>query len=104
MQPGFSLRMPIKLTGRSSIMAQFVTSLTLDCPPERVFDFISVSANRVKLSPPSLGLFVIKAPEVLTLGSQTEFKVHGFGAVQHVVHEIVEFDRPVQFTEKQTKG
>lgn len=85
-------------------MPQFETSLALDCTPGRVFDFIRVTANRVKLTPPSLGLHIVQGPEVLELGAQVEFKVHGYGIVQHIIHEVIEFDYPHHFTEKQLKG
>ena len=46
----------------------------------------------------------VEAPEVISLGSRLVFKLQGFGVVQQLEHEIIEFDPPRGFREKMTKG
>ena len=85
-------------------MPQFETSLTLPRPPEDLFDFLARPANIVKISPQGIGLTFLSAPEIVEAGSRIEFKVQGWGQVQQMIHEIIAFDRPHQFIEKQVKG
>ena len=51
-----------------------------------------------------MGLTITKAPEVLDLGSQFEFKVQAYGHVLTMIHKITELVRPRQITETQLKG
>ena len=85
-------------------MAVFETSVTLSCPADRAFDFLIVPQNHLKLSPPEVGLVFVQAPAVFEQGSRFDFKVLSFGLVQHMQHEIIAFERPWQFTERQLKG
>jgi ligand-binding SRPBCC domain-containing protein len=85
-------------------MAVFETSLVLNVPPERVFEFSIQPANIVRLSPPELGLKFVDAPEHFSLGSKYEFKVQAWGTVQTSFFEVVEFDHPLSFVEVQLKG
>lgn len=85
-------------------MASFESSLTLDCPQERVFEFLLRPANVAKISPPEIGLHFVSAPEVVELGSRIEFKIQGYGQVQTFLHEIIALVAPTQIIEKQIKG
>jgi ligand-binding SRPBCC domain-containing protein len=85
-------------------MPVFETSVTLDCPRERAFDFLLRPANIARISPPELGLAFTSAPEVVELGSRIEFKVQGFGKVQTLVHEITGLVHPEKITETQIRG
>lgn len=85
-------------------MAVFETSLVLNAPLERVFDFAIRPENIARISPPVLGLRFVNPPEEYTLGSKFEFKVQAWGTVQTSHFEIVEFDRPNVFVEIQLKG
>jgi ligand-binding SRPBCC domain-containing protein len=85
-------------------MPVYETSVTLDCPQERAFEFLLRPQNIVKISPPDLGLAMTKAPEVLDLGSQFEFKVQAYGHVLTMVHKITELVHLRQITETQIKG
>src|SRR5579872_2627011 len=86
-----------------SPMPIFETSVTLDCPRERAFDFLLRPANVARIAPPDLGLSFTRAPEIVELGSRIEFKVQGFGQVQTMVHEITELVHPRQITERQIR-
>ena len=75
-------------------MPVYETSVTLDCPQERAFEFLLRPANIARISPPELGLAFTKAPEVLDLGSEFEFKVQAYGQVLTMIHEITELVPP----------
>lgn len=85
-------------------MALFETSVALAFPPEKVWDFLIRPANLPRLTPPEAGLFVINAPEILSLGSRLQFKVQGMGQVQEFLHEITAFDPQERLTETMLKG
>ncbi len=85
-------------------MPVFETSVTIDCPRERVFDFLLRPANLALIAPPELGLNFTSAPEVVELGSRIEFKVQGFGQVQTMAHEITAMVPHVLITETQIRG
>ena len=85
-------------------MAEFSTSVTVDGPIEKVFNFLIRPANAVKFSPPDLGIVLIDAPEVLQAGSRIEFKIQTWGQVTNLIHEIMTFIEPTQYVERQIKG
>jgi ligand-binding SRPBCC domain-containing protein len=85
-------------------MPEFETSLVVDCPLERAFDFLLRPANIAQIAPPDLGLVFTDAPDVLTLGCRFEFKVQTFGQIQTMVHEITALEPGRQITETQIKG
>jgi ligand-binding SRPBCC domain-containing protein len=85
-------------------MARFEDQFTIQHPPAAVFDFFSVTRNHEKMSAGSLGLSFIAAPERFELGSRLEFQIQGLGQVQTAVHEIIEFERPHRYLERQIKG
>ena len=85
-------------------MPLFETSVTLECPRERAFEFLLRPANVALISPPEMGLSFTSAPEVVELGSRLEFKVQGYGQVQTMVHEITNLVHPEQITETQIRG
>ncbi len=88
----------------SSEMPVFETSVTLDCPRERAFEFLLRPANVALISPPDLGLAFTSAPDVVELGSRIEFRIQGFGQVQTLVHEITHLVHPEQIVETQVRG
>ena len=85
-------------------MPVFETSVTLDCPLDRAFEFLLRPANIALIAPPDLGLAFTDAPEILALGSKFEFKVQAYGQVQTMQHEITQFEPGRQLTETQIKG
>lgn len=85
-------------------MANFETSIAVDFPIEKVFDFFLRPENVMRLSPPDLGLVFVDPPEVVESGSRLEFKIQGWGQVQTLVHEITSLVTPKQIIEQQVKG
>jgi ligand-binding SRPBCC domain-containing protein len=85
-------------------MPLFETSVTLECPPARAFDFLARPANLARISPPELGLSFTSAPEIVELGSRIEFQIQGFGQVQTMAHEITALVPDELITETQIRG
>ncbi len=85
-------------------MALFETQVTLNCAIDKAFDFLVRPANLVQFSPPEWGLHFIAAPEVIELGSRLQFKVQNWGQVMNIEHEVIEFERPARFSERQVRG
>lgn len=85
-------------------MATFETSVQLTTTPEAIFEFLIDTENIVKISPPDAGLVFTKKPDKLSQGAVLEFQIQGFGQVQEGKHEIIAFDEPNYFTEKQIAG
>jgi ligand-binding SRPBCC domain-containing protein len=85
-------------------MAEFETTVTVQCSIDRAFDFLLRPANAQKVSPPTVGLQFISAPEIVEVGSRLEFKIQAYGQVQKFVHEIIQVDRPDKIVEKQVQG
>ena len=53
-------------------MPVFETSVTIECPRERAFDFLLRPANVARIAPPELGLSFTSAPEIVELGSRLD--------------------------------
>ncbi|MCA9014987.1 MAG: hypothetical protein KDA77_06600, partial [Planctomycetaceae bacterium] len=85
-------------------MATFETSVQLSTTPEAIFEFLIDTKNILKISPPDTGLVFTNKPDKLSLGSILEFQIQGFGKVQEGTHEIIAFESPEFFTEKQISG
>ncbi|HTI51919.1 MAG TPA: hypothetical protein VL475_13240 [Planctomycetaceae bacterium] len=85
-------------------MALFESSVAIACPREKAWDFLVRPANLKLITPPDVGLHLVDAPEVLTLGSTLLFKVQGWGQVQQFLHEITAFEEHNQLSEKMIKG
>ena len=85
-------------------MATFEADVRLSCSCETAFDFLVQPENILKILPPESGVNYINVPQRLELGSLIEFELTGIGPVQRIIHEIVEFDQPNSFTERQVKG
>jgi ligand-binding SRPBCC domain-containing protein len=96
---------PLSQPNRKSLpMALLEASVSIRCPVERVFDFLTLAENFTKIVPPDLQLRVVQSPERLALGSRFEVQILGFGVPQNVIYEITEFVQPQRFQESQIKG
>jgi len=85
-------------------MASFEDRVTVQCSVEDVFDFFTITRNHEKMSEGNLGLAFTQAPERFEQGSRLHFDIQGFGQVQSVVYEILEFERPQRYLEQQVEG
>ncbi|MCA9024050.1 MAG: hypothetical protein KDA86_02435 [Planctomycetaceae bacterium] len=85
-------------------MASFEDRVTIQRSVEDVFDYFSVTRNHEKISEGNLGVTFTQAPERFEQGSLLHFNIQGFGQVQSVVYEILEFERPLRYLEQQVKG
>jgi len=85
-------------------MQTFETQVVLPAPIETVFDFIARPENIRKISPPQMGLSFQQAPERISAGVQIAFSLQAFGISRSAVHEIIQFDEPRSFFERQVTG
>jgi ligand-binding SRPBCC domain-containing protein len=85
-------------------MAEFETSVDVSCSIERAFDFLLRPANVVRISPPSVGLKMLSAPEVVEKGSQIQFQIQAFGQIQSFIHHITAVDPVTLIREEQLQG
>lgn len=85
-------------------MPQFETSTFLRCEIDRLFDFLTRPHRVLEILPEDSGVTYTSVPEKLAMGSQVEFDLRGFGPVQKVIHEVVEYVAPTRFVEAQKQG
>lgn len=85
-------------------MAVLETEIEIRCEPARLFEFVNAPANRLRVSPPSVRLELLDAPDELSEGCQLRFEVQAYGQRQKFLHEIVEWEHLVGFTENQIEG
>ncbi len=85
-------------------MASFEDRVTVQRSVEDVFDFFSVTRNHEKITEGYLGVVFTKAPERFEQGSLLHFDLQGFGQAQSVIYEILEFERPLRYLERQIEG
>ena len=69
-------------------MPVYETSVIIDCPQERAFEFLLRPQNIALISPPELGLAFTKAPEILDLGSEFELCAVGLNRVRKELDEL----------------
>ncbi|MBX3440832.1 MAG: SRPBCC family protein [Planctomyces sp.] len=85
-------------------MAVFEDTLWLPCAPSSLYEFLLRPANVSRISDPRLGLNMVSAPDVVSVGSRIVFQVQGFGIVQTLEHEIIAVEAPRLIIEEQVKG
>ena len=85
-------------------MPSLEASVTIRCPVEKAFDFLTQTENLFQIIPDELKLRVVSAPPQLQLGSRLEVQILAFGPPQNVTYEVTDFSRPHRFTETQVKG
>ncbi len=90
--------------GRGEFMANFEDRVTIQRTVEDVFDFFSVTRNHEKITEGHLGVVFTQAPERFERGSLLHFDIQGLGQVQSVIYEIIEFERPLRYLERQIEG
>lgn len=85
-------------------MQKFEASVTLPCSMKEVFEFLIQPPNIKLISPSSMGLYFVTAPERLSLGAKMHFKVQAYGVVREAVHEVTDFTPSTRFIEQQVSG
>jgi ligand-binding SRPBCC domain-containing protein len=85
-------------------MAQFEDRVLVERRVEDVFDFLTTASNIEKVSAGDLGLSFVEAPEKYHPGAIVKFQIMGMGQVRTAVHEVIEFDAPERFVERQIEG
>lgn len=85
-------------------MPLFESSTSLRGSAEKVFDFLTRPHRVLEILPEDSGVVYVSVPEQLSLGSKVEFDLKGFGPVQRVIHEVIEFLPTSKFVESQLQG
>jgi ligand-binding SRPBCC domain-containing protein len=85
-------------------MGKFESDVVVQCPVETAFDFFNRPANLPRLSPETMPMEVLSAPEVLAADSVIKIKVKQWGIAQHIEARVVEYQPPVGFADEQVKG
>jgi ligand-binding SRPBCC domain-containing protein len=85
-------------------MPHFETSTSLSLPIARVFDFLSLSANLVELTPPEFNVRLVEAPERLHLGARVVLQARRWGFSQRLVSEVTAFEPDHLLVDEQRDG
>ena len=85
-------------------MASFEASVQLTTTADEIFEFLIDTENILKISPPDTGLAFTNKPDKLFQGAILDFQIQAFGQVQEGSHEIIEFNSPEFYIEKQITG
>jgi ligand-binding SRPBCC domain-containing protein len=85
-------------------MAALETRSTIGCDRKTLFDFLIRPHQAQVLSPPDFKVTLVEAPEVLALDSVIRFQVEAFGIRQNFTHQVIAFDSPERFVERQIEG
>lgn len=85
-------------------MPEFEARVELACTLEQAFDFLAQPKNIRLISPPQMMLVFDAAPERLSLGARMEFRVQAHGVVRSAAHEIIVWEAPTRFVERQVAG
>ncbi len=85
-------------------MPQFETSTSLSHPVALVFDFLSLSANLVELTPPEFNMRLVEAPERLHLGARVILQARRWGFSQRLVSEVTAFEPNRLLVDEQREG
>lgn len=85
-------------------MSEFQAEVLVRCPLEKVFDFFIRPENLPKLSPETMPIEVVSAPEVIAPDSTIKIKLRQWGIPQQIESRIVEFQPLVGFADEQVKG
>ncbi len=73
-------------------------------PQEKVFDFFSKAENLERLTPAFLRFQITRAPRLMEIGAQIEYKLRVHGMPIHWLTDIEKWDPPHEFVDTQKKG
>jgi ligand-binding SRPBCC domain-containing protein len=85
-------------------MALFESKIEVNTDPGTLFDYIIRPDNIVNLAPSPPTLKFLDAPEKFSHNIQFEFQILGIGPLSNIVYEIIHFEEPSKFIEKQIDG
>lgn len=85
-------------------MPVFEKQMELATDVDRLFDYLIRPSNLQATSPPSIDLFFVEPPEMISLGAILRCNVQAFGQPHQLEYEIVGFERPRGFREKMIRG
>jgi ligand-binding SRPBCC domain-containing protein len=85
-------------------MPHVEASTVLPHPVARVFDFLSVPANLIEVTPPEFSLRLVEAPERLHLGARIVLQTRSWGFSQRLVSEVTAFEPDHLLVDEQREG
>jgi ligand-binding SRPBCC domain-containing protein len=85
-------------------MPALETRSTIGCDRQTLFAFLTRPHQAQVLSPPDFKVTLVEAPQVLQLDSVIRFQVEAFGMRQNFTHQVVAFESPERFVERQVEG
>jgi ligand-binding SRPBCC domain-containing protein len=85
-------------------MPYFEAATLLSHPAARVFDFLSVPANLIAVTPPELNMCLVEAPERLFLGARVVLQARYWQFSQRLVSEVTGFEPDRLLVDEQREG
>jgi ligand-binding SRPBCC domain-containing protein len=85
-------------------MPHFETSTILAPPIATVFDFLSLSAKLVEVTPPEFNVRLVEAPERLHFGARVVLQARRWGFSQRLASEVTRFEPDHLLVEEQREG
>lgn len=84
-------------------MPEAVTTTELKCSADKLREYLGRSANLKHITDPDMNLRIVKADEVIQLGSEIEFQVSTYGIKQTMKHRYTDVSDSLIQSE-QTEG
>jgi ligand-binding SRPBCC domain-containing protein len=75
-----------------------------DTTAQRLFARLTDPARMLNLTPPEFGLSWQEQPSVLALGTVFTLQARRWGMSVRLIHEVVAFEPPLAFAERQQRG
>ena len=85
-------------------MPHFESTTTLLRPIAEVFDFLTLPANLLEVTPPEFNARLVEAPERLHLGAHVVVQARRWGFAQRMVSEVTVFEPNRLLVDEQREG
>jgi hypothetical protein len=85
-------------------MPQFEKTIVLACPVADVFEFLSLPANLVEVTPPEFNMHLVEGPERLVVGARIVLQGRRWGFSQRVVSRISALEPNRLLVDEQVEG
>jgi ligand-binding SRPBCC domain-containing protein len=85
-------------------MPNFESNTFLSRPIAEVFDFLTLPANLIEVTPPEFNLRLVEAPERLHLGARVIVQARRWGFAQRMVSEVTGFEPNRLLVDEQREG
>ena len=85
-------------------MPHFEAVTSLSRSVAEVFDFLSLPANLIEMTPPEFHVRLVEAPERLHLGARVVLQARRWGFAQRLVSEVTAFEPNRLLVDEQREG